>query len=383
MQANELERELNRTKIALMQSKEAVFFTTIVFSLKFVWDENHPTAYTNGYKIGFNPDFFMGMSREERAGVLIHEAYHVAADHLGRLGKRDPRIWNAAADHVINLDLKSRNIKLPVPHLADSRFVGMSTEQVYQILDSEAIEIELPMEDIMGGNGEGQGEDGEGNPVTAEQRQRHVEALLVRASVQAKMQGAKPGSIPGEVELMLNRLMKPRLPWQTILRREVTDLAKVGYTWQRPNRRYTPDHYLPSLNVPAVTDLTFYVDISGSVSDDQFRIFVSEIASTFKMFPMKNLRIVQFDTKIRNDDTVKNIQELMKIKFTGRGGTCPECIFEDMDKTKPRLALVFTDGEFHWHRDKVKPRLLWLINDNERFKPRFGRAIHFTTYEKN
>src|SRR5206468_12059992 len=126
----ELQKELNRTKAALMSDREAVFFTTIIFCLKFLWDEGQPTAYTDGYVLGWNPSFFRSLSPDERVGVMVHEACHVAYDHIGRLQGRDPKMWNKAADHVINLDLLARGFKLPSWVLADQRFIGMSTEQV-------------------------------------------------------------------------------------------------------------------------------------------------------------------------------------------------------------------------------------------------------------
>jgi predicted metal-dependent peptidase len=375
----DLQRLLDKAKIEMMNDNRSVFFTTIVFSLKFKWDDTQPTAYTNGYVMGFNPDFFLSLSPDERVGVMIHEAAHVAYDHIGRRNGRDPQWWNIAADHVINLYLKSVGIKIPSFGLADPQYADMSTEQVYELLDkSSPPEGQNFMEDLKPDM-----QDGDGNPVTAEQHRRHVEDMIIRASVQQKVQNSSAGALPGEIEVFLKKLLKPKLPWQTILRREVQELAKINYTWARPNRRFYPDHYLPSLGGTAITSLVFYIDISGSVTDHQFQIYVSEIASTLKMFNLKSLRVVQFDTRIRHDDKVRNLQELMKIQFTGRGGTDPECIFEDMEKTKPQLALVFTDGEFYWRREPLKQRLLWLINDNPGFTPLFGRALHFQTNESD
>lgn len=364
---NELQQELDRTKIALMQSKESVFFTTIVFSLKFVWDDTQPTAYTDGYTLGFNPAFFLGMPKEQRVGVLVHEACHVAYDHMGRRMGRDMNLWNMAADHVINLELLGRGFKLPEFRLADERFKGMSTEQVYNLLQAEQYNEPNPMADMR-----------DPEQVKPEEYKRHIEDLIIRASVQAKM-GGGAGSIPGEVELFIDTLLKPRLPWQTILRREVGALVKKDYSWMRPARRFFPEHHLPSLSNPAPYALTFYVDISGSVSDHQFKVFVSEIAGAIRMFSPPSVTVVQFDTSIKSIDAVRSLAELSKIEFHGRGGTCPECIFEHMETSKPQLALVFTDGEFEWPRDTLKQRLLWLINDNPGFVPQFGRALHFRT----
>jgi predicted metal-dependent peptidase len=211
-----------------------------------------------------------------------------------------------------------------------------------------------------------------------EQHKRHVEDMITRAAVQATMQG-QPGSIPADIQLFLDKLFKPKLPWSTILRRYLTEFAKVDYTWKKPNRRFFPAHYLPSLDGLKVMDLDFYIDISGSVTDHHFTTFMSEIAGVFKMMKPNRIRIIQFDTRIHHIDTVKNLNDMMKIEFHGRGGTDVECILDMIEKEKTKLSMVFTDGGFHWRRQGCKQNILWLINDNPNWKSLFGKVIHFDT----
>lgn len=369
--AKQLQPLLDRVKIGLMSNPEVTFFTTIALSLTFHWDEDCPTAWTDGYRMGFNPHFFLSMPEDQRIGVYIHEASHVAYDHMGRLLGRKINIWNQAADHVINLYLLARGFKLPSFRLADSRFTGMSTEQVYDILLSEEEDLpENSMEDIR-------------EPVdkTPQETKKHVEDLIVRASVQAKMTH-EAGELPGEIELFLKKLLHPALPWQTILQREIHEMTKTGYSWMRPNRRFFPTYHLPSNSVQGATHATFYVDISGSVTQEQFRIFISEIVGAIKQFNLKEVRIVQFDTYIHHDDKVKSLKELARVKFHGRGGTHIGCILKHMEETKPQLAMVFTDGGFSWPQQTFKQLILWLINDNPEWKPLFGRSIHFDTKKR-
>lgn len=389
MNLNDLQLALDRAKIALIREKNSAFFATIAFSLKHIWDDTQPTAYVDGVHMGWNPDFFMKMPEEQRLGVMVHEACHVAYDHMGRVnvGKnRDKERWNRAADHVINLDLLARGFKLPSFRLADDRFKGMSTEQVYDILEAE--EQNQPSTPVPGGMSDlrtPSGDDGDGEVgstgMTKDQLQRHVQDIIIRASIQSKMAGDQPGSIPGEIQLYLDNLLNPKLPWQTLLRRYFTEFSKNDYSWKRPNRRFFPDHHLPSLFSINLQDMTFYVDISGSVEDFQFKIFVSEIAGVLKHLKPKKVTIVQFDTCIHHVDVVTSLHELSKIEFHGRGGTHIECILDHMEANKNSLSIVFTDGWFAWPRDTFRHRILWMINDNNKFVPRYGNAIHFSTKE--
>lgn len=367
MNTTDLQHQLDRTKIALMANKEAIFFTSIVLSLKFFWDDACPTAWTDGYRIGWNPKFFLDLPEDQRIGVMVHEACHVAYDHMGRLQGREMRTWNKAADHVINLYLLARGFKLPSWVLADKRFENMSAEQVYDILIKENDQEPNEMEDIR-----------IDETVMADEYKKHVEDIIIRAATITRA-SSRPDLIPGEVEVFLKNLLRPRLPWQTILRREAEAATKTGHSWLKPNRRYFPTYHLPSMWSMGPQNATFYVDISCSVSDEQFHVFVSEIVGSMRMFNFQRITIVQFDTEIKSVDIVKSFRELMKVKFSGRGGTHIGCILDHIENTKPALAMVFTDGGFGWPRDKFRQRILWLINDNPTWKPLFGRAIHFKT----
>lgn len=377
----QLQDALDKTKISLMRHKEAVFFSTLAFSMKHIWDPSCKTAYVDGTHMGWNPDFFWGLTPDERVGVMVHESCHIAFDHLG-LHTIHPT-WckdrmNRAADHVINLMIEARNFKLPSYRLADPKFKEMNTEQVYKILEIEEQNKTPPpnlMPDIKYGGQPGQ------DPA---QVSKQVRDMVVRASIASKMAGEAPGAIPGEIQLWLDSLLNPALPWQTILRRYFTEFAKNDHSWKRPNRRFFPQHYLPSLHSQSLQDLTFYVDISGSVMDYQFSMFVGEIAGVLKMLKPKNVTVVQFDTRIQHIDTVTSLQALKNIQFTGRGGTHIGCILDHIEANKNQLSLVFTDGGFSWPRETFKHRLIWLINDNPKWTPKFGDDIHFSTkaYEK-
>lgn len=365
----ELQTMMDKTKIALMSKLDCAFFTTVAFSLRQVWDTSAPTAYTNSVVMGWNPTFFEKLSPEERLFVMVHEACHVAYDHMGRLMGREMRLWNIACDHVINLMLLERGFKMPDWVCKDARFAGMSSEDVYTILQNEKKPPPPnPMEDMRPSN------------MTPEQHKRHVEDIIIRAATQATMQG-QPGSIPGEIQLYLEKLFKPKLPWATILRRYLTEFAKTDYTWKKPNRRFFPEHYLPSLDGKKVMDLDFYIDISGSVTDHQFTTFMSEIAGVFKMMKPNRIRIIQFDTRIHRIDTVQSFADMQKITFTGRGGTDVECILDMIEEAKVKLSMVFTDGGFNWRRAGCKQNVLWLINDNPKWKELFGKTIHFSTQD--
>lgn len=355
----------DKAKVELMSKADSAFFTTIVFSLKHVWDDSIPTAQTNGREIRFSPKFFMSLDKHEQVFLIVHEAMHVAYLHMTRLMGRDRRKFNRAADYVINLQLVDRGFKMPKVGLLDRQYAGMSTEQVYDLLpDDPTADVML---DIMPG-------DGPEDDLTQE-----IQDILVRANIQSKMAGDKPGTIPGDIEIFLNGLLDPKLPWNRILQKYLQTFAKNDYSFRKPNRRFFPQHHMPSLHGEKLMDLAIAVDTSGSVSDADFHAFVTEVSSILRMMKPEKITLVQFDTGIKSVDELKNVADLMRCKFTGRGGTAIGPVMQWANEKKPQLLLVFSDGEFRFYDDnRTKSETLWIIHNDPNWKAPFGKTIHYS-----
>ena len=168
---------LSKAKIQLMGRPDTVFFTTVCFSLKHIWDDTQPTAYTDGKVIGFNTKFFMGLTVEEQIFLLVHETLHVAYLHMLRMqpGMCHDRA-NIAMDHVINLQLIERGFKMPKNGCADPQFKGMCWEAVYKLLPANP--GKPMMQDVRQGTGD---------TATQGQLTQDIQDILIRASVQSKI----------------------------------------------------------------------------------------------------------------------------------------------------------------------------------------------------
>ena len=101
-----------------------------------------PTACTDGIKIKISEDFFSSLVSSEIKTVLAHELLHIALLHHCRRGNRNAKLWNVAADYVINLLLVDYGFKLPDGGLIDGQYRNMSSEQVYSALYQEIQEKE-------------------------------------------------------------------------------------------------------------------------------------------------------------------------------------------------------------------------------------------------
>lgn len=373
MSFTECMQALSKAKIQLMSRPSSAFFTTLCFSLKHSFSDTVPTAYTDGKNIVYGTKFFMELSMEEQVFLMLHETLHVAYLHTDpvRLSMHNKRKWNEAADHVINLQLIASGFKMPSGKnagLADPQYKGMSTEQVYALLP------EPQKDEDMGGFGE----DLQESPMPSEELQAGVQDILVRASIQSKMANDKPGTIPGEIQIFLDRLLAPKLPWNRILQKYLQTFSKSDYTFKKPNRRHFPTHYLPTLHSESLMDIAIAVDISGSVTDTDFNRFITETHSILRMMRPNKITLVQFDTEIKSTHAIRSVQELMQVEFKGRGGTYISPVLEWANENKPQLLLVFSDGDFRFYDYETKVKTLWLIHDNPNFQAPYGKVIHYS-----
>src|SRR5277367_2237208 len=113
------------------------FFGSLLFRLKGRECRSIQTMATDGVSLFYNPDFVATLNAATLAGTLAHEVMHPALHHHVRRSGRDPKLWNQACDYAINPLLVDAGLSLPDGVLIDDRFRGMSSEQIYNLLESD------------------------------------------------------------------------------------------------------------------------------------------------------------------------------------------------------------------------------------------------------
>ena len=114
---------------------------------KVVVDKTHSTAATDGRDVFYNPDFIMGMSREQLRYLVAHENAHKQLRHCveyRHLKKKYPQLYPMAIDYVVNwqieqLDPQQKFLARPtsVPPLIDAKYADMSVPEVIRELLKE------------------------------------------------------------------------------------------------------------------------------------------------------------------------------------------------------------------------------------------------------
>jgi predicted metal-dependent peptidase len=367
----EVEKALSKVKIRMMMEPATKFYSTILFSLIIEFTDRIPTASVNGVTMCINPGYFIGLTIDERLSLVLHEVSHVAYNHMARKGTRDHASFNIAGDHVINLGLLAAGYRLHHTWLQDAQYKGMNTEQVYEKVKSDPPPPDYDQDVVFAAPGN--------QKAVADK----VANIVIRASILAKQAGCDPGLIPAEIGIALDKHINPKLPWHVILQNHLSSFAPDDYTMKRLNRKYFPEFYLPTLYNEAICDLVVAVDASGSVEDHEFSHFIHEIHKIRETMQPKNMTVLDFDTRIKTVHKLDHTVNVLKdIKFTGRGGTAIQPVLSWIDKQKPEVALIFTDGEFALPSVLPKIPIIWLIHGNYPFKPSLGRVIRYEIERK-
>jgi len=128
------EQALKKIKIAVINIiNKYPFFSGILFNLTVAESNKIPTMATDGISILYNPQFTNSLSLNEVIFVLCHECMHNSLLHFNRIGNRNGRVYNEAADYAINLLLDDIGER-PNGVLYDKRYLNLSTEEIYAML---------------------------------------------------------------------------------------------------------------------------------------------------------------------------------------------------------------------------------------------------------
>ena len=351
--------------VKLMSNSQAMFYASVCLSLKQIWSDKNKTAWTNGKTIGICPEFFMSIKPQEQIGLMLHETLHVAFFHMFRGHEFDHDIFNMACDYVINQIIVDARFNLPPGALIDQKYVGWSAEQVARDLTDNAQEIPQDiMLDLM------PPEEG------ADQIEADINDILIQASIKTAELDPDMKSIHPEIRRHINLLRNPPVPWFILLSRYFSSFKKTGINWGRPNRRFYPAVYMPIKKAMVLGDLQVYVDASGSVSDQEFDVILSEVWSIFKMLKPNAIHLTTFNRKLGPTVTLKTKKSFETLNILGKGGTRIGPVFQDIQEKKPMVSLIFTDGEFGMPEELPKTPLIWCIINTPDFEAPVGKVIH-------
>jgi len=392
------------------------FYGLLLMHMIYSIDEGTPTAYTDGQRIAFGPEFLDELTDSELDFVMMHEILHVVLQHCLRGDAYDHERYNIAADIVINSNIMLENGGNPSSitlskygvsmHLAPDGKEGhlYTAEEVYEMLPPSSKQKKLPKS---GGHGsaDGRADKKQQNPqnghptpqrwddhsqwgkfeedsvlrdVWVKQFAETCEAITVRDPSNSR------GTLPMFAKRLLEKLRKPQTDWRSILNEFIQEEIN-DYSFSPPDRRFQDSpFFLPDFNekgkTDEVKDILFMIDTSGSISDKMMTAAYSEVKGAIDQFDGK-LRgwLGFFDAAIIEPKPFSSLEEFIVIKPAGGGGTDFQIIFEYVDQhmreKPPTSIIILTDGYAPFPKEELANGIpvLWLIN-NDQVDPPWGKV---------
>jgi predicted metal-dependent peptidase len=351
------------------------------------------------------------MNNKEIEFVIAHEILHCVFDHLGRREGRDPKLYNIAADYIVNnLLVRDRIGEKPsfIDCFQDFKYDKWTSEEVYDDIYEQAKQngkefleqLGEMLDEHLDAEGDGDGtsdagetKDGNGNNISKNKPKYSKEEMKkikdeIKESMISAAQAAGAGNTPGEISRMIKDLTEPKMNWREILRQQIQSTIRNDYTFSRPSRKgWHTGAILPGMNFDETIDLCVAIDMSGSISNKQGQDFLGEVKGIMDEYKDYKIKVWCFDTKVYNEDdfSADDGRELTEYEVMGGGGTDFDVNWTYMKEQdiQPKKFLMFTDGyPFGSWGDEDYCDTVFVIHSNhdKTLEAPFGMTAH---YEEN
>jgi predicted metal-dependent peptidase len=372
---------VDKVNLSLMEDKDNFYgYFLFQMSREIRFDISSPTAVNfkgAKYVIYFNPIIFLTLSIKQMESTLKHEILHVVSMHLSRAkefqGSYSTLAINIAMDIVVNTYLDH----LP-PYATTLEWVNLNyslkllpfepfeyyVEKIQTALDL----LEVIEEETADASNNAEEIETAYSPEKThdiwEDSSELDEQTLIEFT-EKFIAASQKGTIPNYLESMISSLKnsKGELPWNLYLKRLMgTVESNQRKTITRRNRRQPDRLDLRGQLRSHKARIVVALDISGSISDEEFNQAIKEVLSIVKNYNHE-ITIIECDSEIRRVYKVKSVKDI-KARINIRGGTRFTPVFEYANTTKINLLVYFTDGK---GEDKLLsiPRgykTLWVIS---------------------
>ena len=206
----------------------------------------------------------------------------------------------------------------------------------------------------------------------------------------AGSRGTGGGGSSAALRKFIQDINNPQLDWRKLLQKYIVQIEEEPIIYKIPNRRYVSrELYLPGLkrNEEGKGIVVIAVDTSGSIGQDEYVAFLSQVKAILKGFGPSEMYIIYCSDDIippsGDIDHLKSVsQKLDPSKMLSTGGN--ECGFDPpIEWTEKNIInkgqelscfIYFTDGgapmpkKPKWHK-----KIIWAMTTN--MKMPFGKTM--------
>ena len=372
---------VDQVSLSLMEERDNFYgYFLFQMSREIRFDLASPTGVNfkgAKYVIYFNPILFLTLSMEQMGSTIKHEIHHILSLHLVRAkelkGRYSILAINTAMDIVVNQYLNH----LP-PYAATVEHVNIKYAlklEPYETFEYYVEKLQTAF-DLMEEDEEGEAEDSDQNTkieTDYAQERTHdiwehsdeIDEKTIKAFTERFINQALKGTASAHLEGMIAALKnsKGELPWHLYLNRLMGTIASnKKKTTTRRNRRQPDRLDLRGELRSQKAEVAVALDISGSISDEEFKQAMKEVFNIVKNYNQA-ITLIECDNQIRRTYKVKSVKEV-KDRIPIRGATKFAPVFEYANKKKINLLVYFTDGKGE-DKLQITPRgykVLWVIS---------------------
>ena len=332
------------------------FFGVLSLKLKVREREDVETAQTDGTHLDFNAKWIEKLTDMELQGLIAHEVMHCVHHHMTRRQEREPRKWNIACDHAINLFLLDTGFILPEGGVHDEEYRDLTSEAIYEMLDGDDESNNEPCP-------WGQVVDAGESAVDADSGSG-LEVSWDLAVQQATEVAKAAGKLPAGIERLIDHLEKNQIDFRQHLWPFFTGRNNNDFTWRKPHRAYiSEDEYFPSMYDESPGTYVIGMDTSGSCWNVAEK-FLAEIVAIHEELRPERMVFIHCDAQVQRVVDVSPDEELTtdELMVQGGGGTSFHPVFEyvEQNNIEPEALVYLTDLEVYSYPDEPPYPVLWV-----------------------
>lgn len=368
-------RLVDQVNLSLMEDKDNFYgYFLLQMTREIRFDISSPTAVNfkgAKYVIYFNPSIFLNLNLKQMESTIKHEILHIVSLHLIRAKEFKASNSTLAINMAMNIVVNTYLDHLP-PYAVTLEWVNLNyslillpfkpfeyyLEEIQTALDlleadqdaaDDSYEDEADDNNQNDDSNQDEKIETEYNPEKTHdiwEDSSDIDEKTLQEFTEQFSNNAQKGSIPNYLESMISSLKnsKGELPWNLYLKRLMGAVESNNKkTITRRNRRQPDRLDLRGQLRSHKAKIVVALDISGSISDQEFNQAIQEVLAIVKNYNHE-ITIIECDNEIRRVYNVKSVKDL-KDRINIRGGTQFTPVFEYANHHKVNLLVYFTDGK--------------------------------------
>lgn len=360
---------VDKVNLSLMEDKDNFYgYFLMQMSREIRFDISSPTAVNfkgAKYVIYFNPIIFLNLNLKQMESTIKHEILHIVSGHLSRAKEFKGHYSTLAINMAMNIVVNTYLDHLP-PYSVTLEWVNLHYSlkllpfkpfEYYVEEIQAALDLLEADEEAADDNNQDETNDRDQDETieTAYNPEKthdiwedssDIDEKTLQEFTEKFIDNAQKGSIPSYLESMISfhKNSKGELPWNLYLKKLMGSVeSDKKKTITRRNRRQPDRLDLRGQLRSHKAKIAVALDISGSISDQEFHEAIKEVLEIVKNYNHE-ITIIECDNEIRRVYNVKSVKDI-KDRINIRGGTKFTPVFEYANDHKVNLLVYFTDGK--------------------------------------